>query len=124
MPDRPNCHYELSQPPKDVREWFRCDNCGVPLQVPSGFAKMLYWLGIAVAVVLTLLGSEVVGRNFRGRESPVYLIEICIGVLFGVLARLLWKTRLSQPRLYDPYSALNLSDAAKQLRGRSYRHDS
>jgi hypothetical protein len=46
MPDCPVCHHELEKPPEDIRDWFRCDNCGTPLQFPSTLGKMLYWISI------------------------------------------------------------------------------
>jgi len=84
---------------------------------------MLYWTSIAVALVLGVGVAAIVGRYFPGREFAAYLIEGCVLALYGVLGRLFWKTGLSRPRLYDPYSAFNLSDSAKKLRGRSYRQN-
>jgi hypothetical protein len=118
MVDCPNCHAELPKPPEDVREWFRCDKCGVPLELPSGFAKLLYWTSIFGVLVLAVIIEEVVGRRFPGRELFTYLIEGCFLVVYGALARRFWKTKLSRPHVFDPYSSLNLSDMQKKLRGR------
>ena|SRR5258707_11571906 len=118
MPNCPVCQYELQKPPDDVRDWFRCDNCGTPLQVPSILGKVLF--GISTAVILltfwTLPG--ILRRYFRIADFPTYLLLGSVTAIYGFLARLVWKTKLTRPRLYDPYSALNLSDNRKKLRGR------
>jgi hypothetical protein len=118
MGDCPNCHAELAKPPEDLREWFRCDKCGVPLEFPSGFAKLLYWASLLGVFALAVVIQEVAGKYFPGREFFIYLADGCFLVVYGALARMFWKTKLSRPHLFDPYSSLNLSDSRKKLRGR------
>src|SRR5207249_11260139 len=44
MPNCPICRHQLQKPPEDVRDWFRCENCGTPLQVPPLFGRVLLWI--------------------------------------------------------------------------------
>ena len=119
MPNCPSCNHEIHRPPEDVREWFRCDNCGTPLQISSALSKTLYWTSIFGVFLIGIIFSFGSAKYFPGHEFPSYLLGGGILVVYGVLARLFWKTKLSRPRLHDPYSSLNLSDPRKKLRGRS-----
>ncbi len=41
-------------------------------------------------------------------------------ILYAALVRFFWKTKFVRPRVFDPYSSLNLSDDKTKMRGRSY----
>jgi len=41
-------------------------------------------------------------------------------ILYAALVRFFWKTKFACPRVFDPYSSLNLSDDKMKMRGRSY----
>ncbi|HKW65140.1 MAG TPA: hypothetical protein VJN89_21475 [Candidatus Acidoferrum sp.] len=124
MPTCPICQADLQKPPEDVRDWFRCDTCGTPLQVPSDFARLLLWISIVLGAVGTwvvgIIGAGYLRRIFPGMELHVpyaFMGAIVLGV-YAVLVRWLWKTRLMRPKSCDPYSALGLSDDRKKTRGR------
>jgi hypothetical protein len=114
----PNCQHELQRPPEDVQEWFRCDQCGIPLQLPSSHSKTLYWLSIFGVLLVATISPFLSRKYFPAHEFPTYLLGSCIVAIYGGLARLFWKTKLSRPRLFDPYSSLDLSDSREKLRGR------
>jgi len=117
MQSCPSCRYELQKPPQDVRDWFRCDQCGTPLRLASTFTKTLYWVSILAVVLVGFIPLFLsVANMFEDTEYQFYVLGVCILAVYGGLARLFWKTRLSRPRLYDPYSSLNLSDAQRKLR--------
>jgi hypothetical protein len=120
MPDCPKCGFALSRPPDDVQEWFRCDHCKIPLRMPSETTKAIYVASIVLSVsascgalfyllpyVSRLLGINV---EFGFAFFPAPAI---IGVWLG---RFVWYAKLAGPRVYDPYSSLNLSND-KKLRG-------
>lgn len=113
MPTSPVCRHDLQKPPDDLGEWFGCEQCGVPLKVPSALATVLFGISTTVLLVafwrLPLLSQ----RYFRELHFPGYLMLGFVTTIYGFLARLVWKTRLAQPRLHDPYSSLNLSDEVR-----------
>ncbi len=127
MPNCPICHYELQKPPEDIRDWFRCENCGTPLRVPPRFGRVLFAIStLALALVIWVLGY--IGMRYLGMVFPGLEIHIPAVVMFGIvlgtyawLVRRFWKTKLVQPRPCDPYSAMNLSDDRTKLRGREWR---
>lgn len=113
----PSCRHEFQKPPEDIRDWFRCDQCGIPLRLASAFSKSLYWVSILVVLLVGIIPLFLsLGDIFEGADYQFYLLGGCILAVYGGLARLFWKTKLSRPRLYDPYSSLNLSDAQKKFR--------
>ena len=121
MPVCPICGYELQNRPKDVRDWFRCENCGTPLRVPSSLSKTLYWFSILGGVFLSLPLTLFSIRYFQGRELSTYFLAGLLGVtilaVYAALARLFWNTKFNCPKPFDPYSSLNLSDARTKSRG-------
>ena len=108
MPKCPICRHQLQKPPEDVRDWFWCENCGTPLQVPPLFGRVLLWastmLLAAVIWVLAYIGMRYLGMVFPGLELHIPLAVMTGIVLgsYGWLARRLWKTKLVNPRLCDP----------------------
>lgn len=120
MPNCPSCHHELQNVPEDVRDWFRCESRGVPLQLSSALTKTLYWSSLVAVLVVGVIPLIFSMALFEGMDSQFYMLGGCILVVYGWLARFFWKTKLSRPRLYDPYSSLNLSDNRKKLRGRTF----
>jgi hypothetical protein len=115
----PICRSELAEPPEDVRDWFRCDQCGTPLQVPSSVAKIVFAITIGVFFIATgWLFAYFSGQNFGlVNHFLFYLIAGSFLTFEAAIARIFWKTRLAQPRPCDPYSSLNLSDDRKRMRG-------
>ena len=117
----PICRHELQKPPKDIRDWYRCEKCGTPLQIPSLRSKMLYWFSIFGVLLVSITFPFFLGKYIEGREFTTYFIASLLGgtilALYAGLARLLWNTKFSRPRPYDPYSSLNLSDARTKFRG-------
>lgn len=118
MPICPVCRHELQKPPDDIADWFRCEQCGVPLKIPSVVAKVLFGASTAALLVVFWSLPFVSQRYFRELHFSGYLMLSFVTAVYGFLARLVWKTKLTQPRPYDPYSSLNLSDDRKKLRGR------
>lgn len=125
MPICPSCRHPLQNPPEDVRDWFRCENCGTPLKVPPFFGPLLLWASeilLAVGIwVLAHLGMRHLGKVAPGFEmylSEFVLTGISLG-LYGWLVRRFWKTKLVNPRPCDPYSSLNLSDQQTRMRSRT-----
>lgn len=124
MPNCPICQMELREPPEDVRDWFRCDNCGTPLQVPSQFGRILFWISTVVCLIVlwvfSYVGMRYLRMVFPGLELHLPLASMAAIVLgtYALLIRWLWKTKLVRPRPCDPYSALGLSDDRKKMRGR------
>jgi len=121
MPVCPICRHELQKPPKDVRDWFRCEKCGTPLQVPSSLGKMLYWFSIFGVLLVSTTFPFLLRKYLEGREFSTYLLAGLLGgtilAVYAGLVRLLWNTKVSRLRPYDPYSSLNLSDARTKFRG-------
>jgi hypothetical protein len=117
MPHCPVCQNELEKPPDDVRDWFRCEQCGTPLQIPSVLGKILFCISTAVILVACWMLPFILRRYFRLPDFPTYLILGSVAAIYGFLGRIVWKTKLTRPRPYDPYSSLNLSDERKKLRG-------
>lgn len=117
----PVCRHELQTPPKDIRDWFRCEKCGTPLQIPSGRTKMLYWFSVLGVLLASTTFPFLLGKYFEGREFTAYFTAYLLGgtilATYAGLARFLWNTKFSRPRPYDPYSSLNLSDARTKFRG-------
>jgi hypothetical protein len=124
IPNCPICRHQLQKPPEDVRDWFRCENCGTPLQVPPLFGRVLLWAStmlLAVVIwVLAYVGMRYLGMVFPGLELhiPVAVMTGIVLGSYGWLVRRFWKTKLVNPRPCDPYSALNLSDQQTKMRGR------
>jgi len=124
MPNCPICRHQLQKPPEDVRDWFRCENCGTPLQVPPLFGRVLLWIStvlLAMAIwVLGYVGMRYLGMIFPGLELHIPMAVMTGIVLgsYGWLVRRLWKTRFVNPLPCDPYSTLNLSDQQTKMRGR------
>lgn len=124
MPNCPICRAELREPPEDVRDWFRCEQCGTPLQVPPRFGRILLWISTMVCAVAIWISSYIGMRYLRmvfpGFELPIPM-TLMTGIVLGSyawLVRRLWKTKLVQPRPCDPYSSLRLSDERTKMRGR------
>lgn len=121
MPVCPICAHELQKPPKDVRDWFRCEKCGTPLQLHSSLSKMLYWSRIFGVLLVSSTFPLLVGKYLEGREFSAYLLACVLGAtilaLYAASARLLWNTRFSNPRPHDPYTSLNLSNGQTKFRG-------
>jgi hypothetical protein len=117
----PVCRHELQTPPKDMRDWFRCEKCGTPLRVPSSRSKMLYWFSIFGVLLAATTFPFLLGKYIEGREFTTYFIAGLLGgtvlAVYAGLARFLWNTKFSPPRPYDPYSSLNLSDGCTKFRG-------
>jgi len=108
MPKCPICRHQLQKPPEDVRDWFRCENCGTPLQVPPLFGRVLLWastmLLAAVIWVLAYIEMRYLGMVSRGLELHI-LLAVMTGIVlgsYGWLAGRLWKTKLVNPRPCDP----------------------
>jgi hypothetical protein len=124
MPNCPICRHQLQKPPEDVRDWFRCENCGTPLQVPPLFGRVLLWastlLLAALIWVLAYVGMRYLGMVFPGFELhlPMAVMTGIVLGSYGWLVRRFWKTKLVNPRPCDPYSTLNLSDQQTKMRGR------
>jgi hypothetical protein len=118
MPRCTVCQHELQKPPDDVRDWFRCEQCGTPLQIPSVIGKILFGISTAVLLVACWMLPIILRRYFQLTDFPIYLMLGSIAAIYGFLGRIVWKTKLTRPRPYDPYSSLNLSDERKKLRGR------
>jgi hypothetical protein len=110
----PVCQSELPKPPEDVREWFRCDQCGTPLQVPSTLGKILFGLSTLVPIIVAMYLSKWFAK---GSRLVLYLSEGLVAVVYAAAVRALWKTRFMNPCPCDPYSSLNLSDDRKKMRG-------
>ena len=129
MPNCPICGRELNRPPEDVRDWFRCDGCGTPLQVPPAFGRGLMWVStmlLAVVIwILAYVGMRYLGMVFPGLELhiPMTMMTAIILGSYGWLVRRLWKTKFVRPRPCDPYSALGLSDEKAKMRGREWRRE-
>lgn len=125
-PKCPICHATLQEPPDDVRDWFRCNSCGTPLQISTIFGRILFWIStMLLAILIWILGY--VGMRYLGMVFPGLELHIPVAVVTGVvlgsyawLARKFWKSRLVRPRPCDPYSALNLSDTETKMRGRRW----
>ena len=125
MPNCPICRHQLQEPPEDVRDWFRYENCGTPLQFPPLFGRVLLCastlLLAAVIWVLAYVGMRYLGMVFPGLElhSPMSVMTGIVLGSYGWLVRRFWKTKLVKPRPRDPYSALHLSDQQLKMRVRS-----
>jgi len=125
MPICPICRHQLQEPPEDVRDWFRYENCGTPLQFPPLFGRVLLCastlLLAAVIWVLAYVGMRYLGMVFPGLElhSPMAVMTGIVLGSYGWLVRRFWKTKLVKPRPRDPYSALHLSDQQLKMRVRS-----
>jgi hypothetical protein len=118
----PKCHFPLSQPPEDIQDWFRCEHCQTPLRVPSDLGRILFFAGSFGALVVfwtfEYYGARYYPRIFRWMPEATHAVLFGLPlILYGWLARFMWKTKLSAPKVYDPYSALNLSDDKTKLRG-------
>jgi len=121
MPVCPICGHELQKPPKDVRDWFRCEKCGTPLRMHSSLSKTLYWFSILGGLLLSLPLALFSIRYFQGRELSMFFLAGLLGgtilAVYAALARLFWNTKFTCPKPFDPYSSLNLSDARTKSRG-------
>src|ERR1700740_956636 len=121
MPVCPICRHELQKPPKDIRDWFRCEKCGTPLQVPYSLSKTLYWFSILGVLLVSTTFPFLLRKYIEGREFSTYLLAGLLGgtilAVYAGLARLFWNTKVSRLRPYDPYSSLNLSDARNKFPG-------
>lgn len=123
MPNCPKCNFRLGSPPDDIQDWFRCENCHTPLRVPSELGRILFFVS-SFGVLLVCWTFEYYGIRYNWRifrlvpEALQFLFYGLPLIFYGGLARLVWKTKVSAPRVYDPYSALNLSDDKTKLRGR------
>jgi len=108
----PKCNFPISRPPDDIQDWFRCDNCHTPLRVPSELGRILFFVstfGVLIGcLVVELYGIHHNWRIFKrfpeGFQFPFYALLLA---LYGALIRLIWKTKLGAPKIYDPYSSLN-----------------
>lgn len=121
MPVCPICRHQLPKPPKDVRDWFRCEKCGTPLQVSSSLSKTLYWASIFGGLVLSAPLALLSMQYFEGRELTMYFIAGLLGgavlSVYAGLARFFWSTKFLRLRPCDPYGSLNLSDDPTKFRG-------
>jgi hypothetical protein len=123
MQNCPRCHFPLSQPPEDIQDWFRCEHCQTPLRVPSELGRILFFVS-SFGVLVVCWTFEYYGIRYNPRifkwipEAIQFLFYGLPLILYGWLARFVWKTKLGAPRVYDPYSSLNLSDDKTKLRGR------
>ena len=117
MPTCPICQSQLQKPPEDIKDWFRCETCGTPLQVPPAIGKT--FLAVSIGFFLALYYAlAFFARNYpHVSELFFYAVFGFITVIYTFLARLFWKTRLIRPSSHDPYSSLNLSDSRKKMRG-------
>jgi len=123
MPHCPKCNFLLCSPPDDIQDWFRCENCHTPLRLPSELGRILFFVStFGVLVVFWTIESFGIRHNWRifklipeGFDFLLYGFPL---VIYGALIRLVWNTKLTALKVYDPYSALNLSDDKTKLRGR------
>lgn len=122
MQNCPNCNFPINRPPDDIQEWFRCEHCHTPLRVPSELGRILF----LVSAFGVLIGGSVIEvyvahhhwRIFKWfPEGFQFFSYTILLVFYGALIRLVWKTKLGAPKIYDPYSSLNLSDDKTKLRG-------
>ena len=125
MPTCPVCNSALPKPPEDVQDWFRCQGCGTPLQISTTIGKLLFGFSVAILLISFWTGFGLLHQVPRLNGLSVLGERLFVGSMFTIvvgiyafLVRLLWKSRLFQPRPCDPYSSLNLSDDRKKLRGR------
>jgi len=123
MPNCPKCNFPLSTPPEDIQDWFRCEHCYTPLRVPSELGRILFFVSsfgvLVVCWTLEFYGIRYNWRIFRLIPDAFQFLFYGLPlIIYGGLIRLVWKTKLSAPRVYDPYSSLNLSDDKTKLRGR------
>ena len=118
----PRCHLPLEKPPEDLQEWFRCENCNTPLRVPSKVGRILFFVS-SFGVLVVCWTLEYYGLRYNPRifrfvpESLQFLFYSLPLFLYAWLGRLIWRTKIGAPRVYDPYSSLNLS-SDRRLRGR------
>ena len=123
MPNCPKCNFLLSAPPDDIQDWFRCENCHTPLRLPSELGRILFF-GSTFGVLVVFWTIEFLGMRHNWRifklipAASNFLLYGLPLVIYGALTRLVWNTKLTTPKVYDPYSALNLSDDKTKLRGR------
>jgi hypothetical protein len=93
------------------------------LRLPSELGKILFFIStFGVLVVFWTIESFGIRHNWRIfkliPEAFNFLLYGFPLVIYGALIRLVWNTQLTAPKVYDPYSALNLSDDKTKLRGR------
>ena len=125
MPLCPICQSDLQKPPEDVRDWFRCENCQTPLRVPPRFGKVLFVLSTFGALCLCWV-LEYLAIHYRLKilmNVPAFMSFLFYSlplILYAALVRMFWTTRIARPRVFDPYSSLNLSDDRTKMRGRSH----
>jgi len=115
----------LLKPPEDARDWFRCQTCGTPLQLPLFSGKLLFALsvGAPLALIWDFPFLDMRLSDFRTwsgilHEATNFVIFLAIATIYGYVVRLLWKSKLFQPRPCDPYSSLNLSSERMKMRGK------
>jgi hypothetical protein len=113
MPNCPKCNHLLRNAPEDAREWFRCENCGASLRLPSSISKGLYWLCIFGPAFGAVAFSKLLSKYFH-MKIALYAIEGAFLAIYAAATRLLWKTRWSRPQLYDPYSAFNFTESSRK----------
>jgi hypothetical protein len=124
MPNCPICNSNLPKPPEDVQDWFRCETCGTPLRVSTTVGKIIFGFSVAILLITFWTGfgllhhlSKFNGLSVVGEKLLVGSMFTIVAGIYAFLIRLLWKSKLFQPRPCDPYSSLNLSDDRKKLRG-------
>jgi hypothetical protein len=99
MPNCPICRHELQEPPEDARDWFRCENCGTPLQVPPLFGRVLLWAStLFLAAIIWVLGY--IGMLKLGMVFPSFELHISVAVMTGiVLGSYGWHADSERPNL-------------------------
>lgn len=119
MPECLVCHHELQTPREAARDWFRCDIWGTFLQVPSRLGKVLFGLSTMALLIVIWTYPLISSRYLRGLHFPLYFVGGFVLALCEGKVQLVWKTKLTRPRPYDPHRSLNLNDKRKKSLGRN-----
>gem|GEM_PF-6437736 len=74
MPKCLVCHHALQTPRGAARDWFRCDICGIFLQVPSRLGRVLFGLSTMAPLIVIWTLPFISSRYLRGLHFPLYSV--------------------------------------------------